>query len=101
MIIRNRQVPAKNGIVLACPMPTINYCLLLFCSFLVSGHCAPYSDSTRWWSDGTEAALEKSGTNRVEWMKALAQVPNGQREGLEFLLSNMPQRDLRTLTASF
>ena len=54
-----------------------------------------------WWSQAVDAALEQSGTNRVQWVQALQTVPPTQREGLQFLLENMPLRDLKTLSASF
>jgi len=55
----------------------------------------------RWWSDVAESSLAQSGSNRQELEKSLSQVPVNQREGLQFLLENMPQRDLQTLTADF
>ncbi len=57
--------------------------------------------SQRWWSDVTESSLAQSGTNRHELEKSLSQVPVNQQEGLQFLLENMPQRDLQTLNADF
>jgi pimeloyl-ACP methyl ester carboxylesterase len=57
--------------------------------------------STGWRSAAVEAALVQSGTNRQELIKALEQAPQTQREGLQFLLENMPERDLKTLSASF
>ena len=55
----------------------------------------------RWWSDVAESSLAQSGSNRQELERSLSQVPVNQREGLQFLLENMPQRDLQTLTADF
>ena len=55
----------------------------------------------KWWSNLTESSLAQSGSNREELEKSLSQVPGNQREGLQFLLVNMPQRDLQTLTAEF
>ncbi len=54
-----------------------------------------------WRSDAIEQALAPAGTNRQELVNALRQVPAVQREGLQFLLENMPPRDLQTLTADF
>lgn len=47
------------------------------------------------------AALERAGDNRREIEEALESVPADQRDGLEFLVANMPDRDLRGLTADF
>ncbi len=47
------------------------------------------------------AALDKAGKNREQLELAWKQTPNEQREGLEFLLVNMPDRDLQNLSADF
>ncbi|MEI6678991.1 MAG: transglutaminase domain-containing protein [Mariniphaga sp.] len=57
--------------------------------------------SARWWSDATESALVQAGTNRPELIKALNLASRGQREGMQFLIENMPQWDLKTLTSDF
>ena len=48
-----------------------------------------------------EAALKKSGDNRSEIQHALDKVPEDQVDGMKFLITNMPQEDLRSLTAEF
>ena len=48
-----------------------------------------------------EAALEKAGDNRGALRLALDSSPIEQREGMEFLIVNMPQRDLETLSSEF
>ncbi|MFO1062842.1 MAG: transglutaminase domain-containing protein [Pirellulales bacterium] len=48
-----------------------------------------------------EAALAEAGENAAELRKALAVIEPEYREGLEFLLVNMPKRDLTGLSASF
>lgn len=53
------------------------------------------------WPDAVERALERAGTNRVELVRALEQIPESRRPGMEFLIENMPVRDLTTLTAAF
>jgi hypothetical protein len=55
----------------------------------------------RWWSDGVDQALSQSGTNGPELMRALNQTPAAQRPAMQFLVENMPPRDLRTLSAEF
>jgi hypothetical protein len=47
------------------------------------------------------AALAKSGENRGELEKALAQVPDDERAGLHFLFEHMPSSDLTSLKAEF
>jgi poly(3-hydroxybutyrate) depolymerase len=46
-------------------------------------------------------ALEKSGSNRSALEMAWEQCPPNQIEGLEFLLANMPSRDLQSLSTAF
>jgi hypothetical protein len=55
----------------------------------------------RWWSDAAESALVRAGTNRRELVKALGLAPAEQREGMEFLIENMPERDLQSLSSNF
>lgn len=51
--------------------------------------------------DPLQAALDWAGDNRPELEKALRDVPADHREAMVFLISNMPERDLRTLSADF
>ena len=69
-------------------------------SFLLS---APAQQTTpaRWWPGAVENNLKQAGTNRAELVAALEQTPADQREGMKFLIANMPQPDLETLSASF
>ncbi len=46
-------------------------------------------------------AMEKAGANRAQLEKALAGVSGVQREGMEFLIANMPDRDLTSLSGEF
>ncbi|HEY3285454.1 MAG TPA: transglutaminase domain-containing protein [Armatimonadota bacterium] len=50
---------------------------------------------------GVAAALKSAGVNRPELEAAWRKVPAPQREGLRFLLENMPEQDLKTLSAGF
>jgi len=52
-------------------------------------------------SPEVEDALGRAGTNRAQLETALEKVPAGRREGMEFLIANMPARDLITLNADF
>lgn len=48
-----------------------------------------------------EKALAKAKGNRAELEAALAGVPKDERKGMEFLIANMPDRDLTALKADF
>ena len=48
-----------------------------------------------------EDALRRADANRTQLQSALKEVPDAQREGMEFLIANMPERDLTTLNAEF
>lgn len=45
--------------------------------------------------------MQTAGSNAKELKKALKQAPTTQREGMAFLISYMPERDAKTLTADF
>ena len=48
-----------------------------------------------------DQALLNAGTNRPQIEAALNRIQSAHREGLEFLIENMPERDLTTLSADF
>ena len=48
-----------------------------------------------------DSALQKAGDNAPELEKALSESIKEQKEGMAFLISYMPKRDLTTLTANF
>ena len=48
-----------------------------------------------------ETALTRAGGNRGQLEQALARVDAQQREGMEFLITNMPDQDLQTLDVAF
>ncbi len=54
-----------------------------------------------WWSDAAEKALGSSGRNRAEIVSALEHVPDAQRGAMQFLVENMPEPDLQSLSAKF
>ncbi len=62
---------------------------------------APPGAGAGWWSEAAEQALNQAGTNRPELAGALAQTPEAQRDGMQFLVENMPPADLRSLSARF
>ncbi|HTI99479.1 MAG TPA: transglutaminase domain-containing protein [Dongiaceae bacterium] len=52
-----------------------------------------------WWSPAAAAALDDAGTNRAALVEALDKVPAAQREGMDFLIANMPAVDRQQLSA--
>lgn len=56
---------------------------------------------SNWWSGEIETRLVQAGTNRAEMVKALNEATGARREGMAFLIENMPTTDLRTLSAPF
>ena len=81
--------------------------LLLLCLAVLAGPSSiraqprDASATSVWWAATVEQALERAGSNRTEMVTALRGVPSGQREGLQFLMENMPQADLQALSAAF
>ena len=79
-------------------------CFFLWAFFLGVSVTVARAESTgeqHWWSDAVESRLAESGTNWVEIAKALTEVPSGRREGMAFLVQNMPATDLQSLSAAF
>ena len=52
-------------------------------------------------SELVETALNRSGENRMHLRQALDACPIQQLEAMEFLIANMPDRDLQSLTSAF
>ena len=53
------------------------------------------------WPVPVAQAVVRAGGNRAEIEAALETVPPAQLEGMEFLVANMPDGDLRTLSSAF
>lgn len=51
--------------------------------------------------EGLQTALARAGDNQPPLLSALKNVAADQREGMQFLIANMPRRDLETLSAEF
>ena len=64
-------------------------------------HAAQAQDKKSWWPADVEEALERAGANRGQLTQALSSVPQDQRNGMAFLVANMPDSDLRSLKADF
>ena len=55
----------------------------------------------QWWSQQADDALVLADENRDQLVAALKQVPEDQRAAMDFLIANMPQNDLQSLSAEF
>jgi hypothetical protein len=58
-------------------------------------------EKTNAWPADVERALARAGDNRAELAKALAAAPPDQQKGMAFLVANMADRDLKSLSAAF
>jgi hypothetical protein len=61
----------------------------------------PTTDTPAATREAAEKALVRAGANRPELEKALRDAPAEQRPGMEFLIANMPESDLKALHADF
>jgi poly(3-hydroxybutyrate) depolymerase len=75
-------------------------CTTIFLT-IVAAPTSTADDSTPVWNAEVASALEQAGDNRAELEKLLTSVAVDQRESAEFLVANMPLRDLRSLKADF
>ena len=80
--------------------------MLAICALATAGAVSAQSRpqqaaQKRWWPEPVEKILALAGDNRTELTIALAQVPSAQREGLRFLIENMPEQDLRSLSSRY
>ncbi len=67
--------------------------------FSVAG--MPIGNAQDTWPESVERNVAAAAENRGEWTEAWQQVPETQRLGLQFLLENMPESDLKSLTADY
>jgi transglutaminase-like putative cysteine protease len=70
----------------------------LLAALAISSPAAPAAD---WWPASTAAALAAAGPNAPELSRALREVPETQRDAMQFLIDNMPPPDLASLKADF
>ena len=59
------------------------------------------ADAAEKWPAPVASAVAQAGGNQAEIVAALQNVPRAQRESMEFLVANMPEADLHTLSAKF
>src|SRR5579862_7737228 len=63
--------------------------LAILAIFLSSSIANAQTPARPWRNADVASALERSGKNRAELEKALAEVPEAQRSGMVFLIENM------------
>ena len=54
-----------------------------------------------WWSAKVQQRITDAGQNKSELVEALNQVAEDQRDWMAFLVENMPQQDLRSLSSDY
>ncbi|MGH7222352.1 MAG: transglutaminase domain-containing protein, partial [Gemmataceae bacterium] len=74
---------------------------LLAASLLSLAAALAAEDTKKDWPAEVEKALARAGDNRPELEKALKRTPREQRQGMVFLIANMPDHDARSLHAEF
>lgn len=80
----------------------MNKLIFLLTIISVFGGCqSKYPGVPEFYHAFLDSAMVKAGENAVEIQTALAEVPKEQKEGMAFIISYMPKRDLATLTATF
>lgn len=79
------------------PPVFVRHCALIF---LLAIGGVPVVRAADWEAEATKA-LAAAGENRPAVEAALAQAPADQREGMAFLVANMPESDLRSLSTEF
>jgi hypothetical protein len=79
------------------PLPPLRsaFVLLVACTSTLFGLDDPLAGQE------LDVALSRAGDNRHELETAVTKAPTAHREAMEFLVVNMPQRDLETLSAEF
>jgi len=75
--------------------------LMLSLGLFLAGCVQKYPGVPEKYHADLDRALQSAAENRVELETALAEVPDSQKEAMAFLISNMPQGDLESLSAQF
>jgi ketosteroid isomerase-like protein/predicted peptidase len=68
---------------------------------IVHDHTSLTPESTTEVPPSIQAALSRAGDNRPQIERALREIPEAQQPGIQFLINNMPDRDLKSLSAEF
>ena len=81
---------------------SIHGLLIISSLFLLAWGCnSSYPGVPRQYHTLLDSAMVRAGDNSAELMNALETVARPQKEGMAFLISYMPERDLVSLTADF
>ena len=80
-------------------MKKLFFLLIIFCTLIACQ--SKYNDVPDTYHTLLDSALIKADSNAPQILKALTDAPKNQKEGLAFLISYMPKRDLTTLSASY
>ncbi|MGF1582585.1 MAG: family 16 glycoside hydrolase [Gemmataceae bacterium] len=79
--------------------------MMKFGKFLIALFFFNFSTVLAWSEDDlstlVNSALVRAGKNASQLRKALAEAPESQKEGVQFLVAHMPDRDLKSLSAEF
>ncbi|MGL5684145.1 MAG: transglutaminase-like domain-containing protein [Marinifilaceae bacterium] len=75
--------------------------LLPILVILLAGCTARYNGVPTQYHEKLDVAISNAGENEDQLLEALQKAPTDQKEGMAFLISYMPQRDLTTLTSHF
>ena len=73
--------------------------ILFLCLIACSG--GKYNNIPEKYHNLLDKALATAGNNAIELQTALEKAPAEQKEGMAFLISNKPERDLKELKADF
>ena len=73
------------------------YRLVITCTLVIPGSLLLAVENP----EAISSALERAGANRAQIQAALDRSPANQRPGMEFLVTYMPDHDLKTLSAEF
>jgi len=75
--------------------------LFILASILIWGCQSKYPGVPKSYHTLLDSAFVKAGENAVELQKALTEAPENQKEGMAFLISYMPEKDLTSLNATY
>ena len=73
--------------------------ILLLASFFLIGCQSKYPGVSSTYERLLDSSMVQAADNSIELFKALEETPKEQKDGMAFLISYMPERDLKTLSA--
>ena len=75
--------------------------IAVFTAVVFTGCIDKYPSVPKEYWPQLDEAFSKAGNNALQLKQALNDAPSDQKEGMAFLIANMPDRDLKTLTSAF